>query len=319
MYRFEVLTEDAIDEIAVFSMENFQERFCDILNYKQQEAYYNHRYSPHAISSDSEEGIDYYFIERDGVKVGYISFYVEDCEDGERLEISDFYLRKDERNEQAARSVVRFAAMVACENDVGDIELFIDDNEYYCISFFEKLGFEVECRKGKIVCDLNVEIEGYALTKKISVARTVLLYIEREDEYLLIHRTKKDMNYGKYMGVGGHIERGETPRRAAVREAFEESGLNVEKLIYCGKLYFYFDCNANQVELSYLYKSDKFSGELKKECSEGELLWVKKNDVLDLDVWAGDKIFLPKMENGERFELDLFFEKEELKEYNFRR
>ena len=50
--------------------------------------------------------------------------------------------------------------------------------------------------------------------------RTVLIYIEQNHKYLLIHKQKKDMNYNKYMGVGGKIETGESPLEAAIREAF---------------------------------------------------------------------------------------------------
>ena len=69
--------------------------------------------------------------------------------------------------------------------------------------------------------------------------RTVLIYIEQNHKYLLIHKQKKDMNYNKYMGVGGKIETGESPLEAAIREAFEETGL-VIKPIFKGKHLFSF-------------------------------------------------------------------------------
>ncbi len=41
----------------------------------------------------------------------------------------------------------------------------------------------------------------------------------------------------------------------------------------------------------FLYKADDFTGEL-KECDEGEIVWIDKEDILSLSRWEGDKIFL---------------------------
>ena len=42
------------------------------------------------------------------------------------------------------------------------------------------------------------------------MTKTVLCYIENEEnEYLMIYRNKRenDSNEGKYLGIGGHIEK----------------------------------------------------------------------------------------------------------------
>ena len=61
---------------------------------------------------------------------------------------------------------------------------------------------------------------------------TTLCYLEKDGAYLMLHRVKKknDVNEGKWVGVGGHFEEGESPYDCAVREIFEETG------IICGKL-----------------------------------------------------------------------------------
>ena len=43
----------------------------------------------------------------------------------------------------------------------------------------------------------------------------------------MLHRTKKehDENKDKWIGIGGKLEEGESPEDAAIREAFEETGL----------------------------------------------------------------------------------------------
>ena len=58
---------------------------------------------------------------------------------------------------------------------------------------------------------------------------TTLCYIENDDKFLMLHRVKKqdDMNEGKWIGVGGHVESQETPEECLVREVKEETGLDV--------------------------------------------------------------------------------------------
>lgn len=58
---------------------------------------------------------------------------------------------------------------------------------------------------------------------------TTLCYIEQDGKYLMLHRTKKkqDINGGKWIGVGGHLEEGESPEECLVREVREETGLTL--------------------------------------------------------------------------------------------
>ena len=126
---------------------------------------------------------------------------------------------------------------------------------------------------------------------------TVLCYIKKKNKYLMLYRNKKenDMNEGKYLGIGGHIEPGETKEEACKREIKEETGLDVNRLDYHGFVEFY---NDDYQEMMYLFTSDDFSGEL-IECNEGTLSWVKIDKVLDLNIWEGDKLFLPKLKTNE--------------------
>ncbi len=121
---------------------------------------------------------------------------------------------------------------------------------------------------------------------------TSLCYIERGDEYLMLHRVKKavDENAGKWIGVGGRFEEGESPEACMLREAYEETGLRLLSWRYRGVVTFLSDEWGS--ERMHLFTADRFSGEL-RDCDEGVLAWKKKDEVLNtLPIWEGDRIFL---------------------------
>lgn len=65
-----------------------------------------------------------------------------------------------------------------------------------------------------------------------------------------------------------------------------------------------------ETEKIYVYTSTNFSG-LIHECNEGELSWINKNEVLHLNLWEGDRIFLNYILNDKNdlFYLHLFYDK----------
>lgn len=141
--------------------------------------------------------------------------------------------------------------------------------------------------------------------------KTVLCYLERNNQYLMLFRNKKkrDLNTLKWIGVGGHLEKGETKEQALIREVFEETGLRINSYDYRGELLF---INDDFEEIIYLYTSKDFSGSM-KECNEGELHWVNKDKVMNLDLWEGDKAFLPQLLNTKDFiRLKLLYKQYEL-------
>ena len=141
--------------------------------------------------------------------------------------------------------------------------------------------------------------------------KTTLCYIEKDNCYLMLYRNKRkvDINKGKWIGVGGHLENGETRDECAVREVYEETGLTLNSFKFRVAIVFYID---DIIEISYLYTSNDFSGIL-KECDEGILKWIPKDEVLDLPLWEADPIFLKKlMNNDDFFKLELHYEKNKL-------
>ena len=139
---------------------------------------------------------------------------------------------------------------------------------------------------------------------------TTLCYIERDDSYLMMHRTKKekDINKDKWIGIGGHFEYGESPDECLLREVDEETGLALTSYTARGVITFIY--GENVVEYMHLYTADGFTGEI-HECDEGELVWVPKEKVMELPIWEGDKIFLRLLnERKEFFSLKLVYDVE---------
>lgn len=136
---------------------------------------------------------------------------------------------------------------------------------------------------------------------------TTLCYLEKDGKYLMLHRVKEknDINEGKWLGVGGHFEEGESPYDCAIREVFEETGLVLASARYRAVVTFASD--AYESEQMHLFTSDAFLGEL-IECPEGELCWIDKNEVLSLPMWEGDAVFLKLLlEKDEFFSLKLTY------------
>ncbi len=143
---------------------------------------------------------------------------------------------------------------------------------------------------------------------------TTLCYIEREDQYLMLHRTvkKNDVNKDKWIGVGGHFETGESPEDCLRREVWEETGLTLTSFRFRGIVTFI--CDEYPVEYMCLYTADGFEGEL-KECEEGHLEWVPKKDLEQLELWEGDKIFFRLLaQEAPFFSLKLVYKKGALME-----
>lgn len=141
---------------------------------------------------------------------------------------------------------------------------------------------------------------------------TVLIYLEKDNKYLMMLRNKKqnDMNKGKYIGVGGHIEEDETKGQALVREVAEETSLILKSYTYRAKLTF---VNDDYSEIMHLYTSSDFTGIVNENCDEGDLIWVDKDKVENLPLWEGDKAFLKVMNNcDDYFEMTLKYKSDEL-------
>ena len=143
---------------------------------------------------------------------------------------------------------------------------------------------------------------------------TTICYIEQDGKYLMLLRNKKkqDVNEGKWIGVGGKFLEGESPEECLLREVEEETGLVLDEFKARGILTF--ASEGWEQEYIHVFTATKFHGTL-RECDEGELRWIDKDKILDLNLWAGDRIFLPLLIGDEPyFSLKLSYRGDELVE-----
>ena len=141
---------------------------------------------------------------------------------------------------------------------------------------------------------------------------TTLCYIRRGDEYLMLHRIKKDhdLNHGKWVGIGGKFEPGESPEDCLLREVLEETGLTLTQYQFRGIITFVSD--EWGTEYMHLFTADGFTGEL-AETSEGVLRWIPESEMDALPQWEGDRIFFKLVrEDAPFFSLKLCYRGDDL-------
>ena len=123
-----------------------------------------------------------------------------------------------------------------------------------------------------------------------------LCYVKANGKTLMIHRVKKadDMHQGKWNGLGGKLDQGETPEECVIREVYEESGLRISKPLLKGVLTFP-KFARDEDWYAFIFVAHQFVGHL-IDSNEGVLRWIKDEQLLDLELWEGDRIFIPWLE-----------------------
>jgi 8-oxo-dGTP diphosphatase len=128
-----------------------------------------------------------------------------------------------------------------------------------------------------------------------------LCYVRQNGQTLMLHRIKKanDIHQGKWNGLGGKLEPGESPEQCVVREVCEESGLEILRPRYHGLLLF---ADFKQDDwYVWVFSADKFGGQLAASSNEGNLKWIPDDEITSLNLWPSDHIFLPWLKTDSVF------------------
>ncbi|MEW6400491.1 MAG: 8-oxo-dGTP diphosphatase [Chloroflexota bacterium] len=139
-----------------------------------------------------------------------------------------------------------------------------------------------------------------------------LCYLKRDGKTLMVHRNKKpnDIHEGKWNGLGGKFEAGESPEECVCREVLEETGLVIRNPKLHGLVMFpEFKGHDWYV---FVFTATEFDGEL-IDSPEGRLEWIDDSKLCDLNLWPSDLIFLPWLKQVKFFSAKFIYEGEEFK------
>jgi len=128
-----------------------------------------------------------------------------------------------------------------------------------------------------------------------------LCYLKKNGRTLMLHRVKKkdDVHEGKWNGLGGKFEPGESPEDCVKREIFEESGFKIKSPRLKGILTFPAFAKKEDWYV-FVFTASEFSGRI-IDSAEGNLVWIKDKDILGLNLWEGDRVFLPLLRRRGHF------------------
>lgn len=142
-----------------------------------------------------------------------------------------------------------------------------------------------------------------------------LCYLKHNAHTLMVYRNKKpnDMHAGKWNGLGGKFEPGESPEECVLREVWEESGLQIRNPTLHGLLLFPNFKGADWYV--FVFTASEFTGQL-IDSPEGQLEWIPDEKLTSLNLWESDHIFLPWLKKESFFSAKFLYEGEIMKGYN---
>ncbi len=141
-----------------------------------------------------------------------------------------------------------------------------------------------------------------------------LCFIVQEGRVLLM-RKKRGIGAGKINAPGGKVDPGETPLAAAIRETEEEICVTPIQPDLRGQLWFHFAGGPTLRCLVYL--SVAFRGE-PRETAEAIPCWYPEGALPYHEMWEDDRIWLPMLLAGRRFEGEVQVEGERATSQNIR-
>ena len=142
-----------------------------------------------------------------------------------------------------------------------------------------------------------------------------LLYVQRDGKTLMLYRNKKENDYheGKWNGLGGKFEQGESAEECAIRELKEESGLIAKNLKMKGFITFPNFDGVNDWHV-FIFTIDEFEGEL-IDSPEGKLEWIPNEKLTELNLWEGDKVFIPWLFQDKFFSAKFIYKNKKFIDY----
>lgn len=116
-------------------------------------------------------------------------------------------------------------------------------------------------------------------TIPLGIKKIATLCVLRQGTNLLLLKRLKEPNKDMYTPVGGKIEPFETPEQGVIRETFEETGIKVDQVKFCGILTETSPTKYNWLSYVYVADIDHISP---PPCNEGTLAWIAYEDIAEI-------------------------------------
>lgn len=140
-----------------------------------------------------------------------------------------------------------------------------------------------------------------------------LVYVRQAGHTLMLHK-RRGHQRGKWNGLGGKFEAGESPEACARREVREESGLEVSELRLRGFLTFPLFDGTDDWHVFVFDARTPDDGGLRAG-DEGDLAWIEDARLSELELHEGDRVFLPWLSQPSFFSGRFWYERGRFRGY----
>lgn len=131
-----------------------------------------------------------------------------------------------------------------------------------------------------------------------TLPKTTLVLLQKPD-YVLLAMKKRRFGEGKWNGVGGKPEKGETIEQAAIRECEEEIHIQPLKLSHMATLDFYHDAQPDWNQQVIVFSVTEWTGE-PTETEEMKPQWFALSEIPYESMWDDDAFWLPEFLAGKK-------------------
>ena len=133
---------------------------------------------------------------------------------------------------------------------------------------------------------------------------------------LMLHRIKRanDVHEGKWNGLGGKLELGESPEECVIREVKEESGLTIKSPKLKGFITFPMFDSVDDWYV-FVFTAEIYTGEIINS-DEGVLEWIPNKKIPELNLWEGDVIFMKWLNDDKFFSAKFNYANKSLTDYS---
>ena len=137
--------------------------------------------------------------------------------------------------------------------------------------------------------------------------RKVTLCLLVKNEKVLLAMKKRGFGAGKWNGVGGKLQEGESVKDAMIRETLEEISVTPKEYFQAGTIKFFFDGKPEFDQEMHVFVCRDWLGN-PEESDEMSPKWFDVGSLPFDDMWEDDRVWLPLVLSGKTVNAAFFFD-----------